>query len=67
MTTFDKSHEIVVTGSIDEVDAVIGGCVSPARGRLPQVALLDHLLDREVGGDLVGAPIQISYHIISYI
>merc|ERR1719305_1821551 len=46
---------MAVTGSIDEVDAVVGGCVSPARGRLPQVALLDHLLNREVGGDLVGA------------
>ena len=58
---------IVVTSSVDEVDAVIGRCVSPAGGSLPQITLLDHLFNGEVGGDLVGAPSQISYHIMSYL
>ena len=52
-----KSCQIVVPGtsSIDEIDPVVGCCVSPASGRLSQIALLDHLLNREMGGDLIGA------------
>ena len=46
--------DVVVTRSIDEIDAVVGRCVSPTSGSLSQIALLDHLLDREVGGDLGG-------------
>ena len=51
--------DVVVTRSIDEIDAVVGRCVSPTSGRLSQIALLDHLLDREVGGDLGGSEVLI--------
>ena len=51
--------DVVVTRSIDEIDAVVGRRVSPTSGSLSQIALLDHLLDREVGGDLGGSEVLI--------
>ena len=51
--------DVVVTRSIDEIDAVVGRRVSPTSGSLSQIALLDHLLDREVGGNLEGSEVLI--------